>query len=117
MPKILVDSEKARQIILNVIDNSIRYTHQGGIIIRGKNLKSSILISIIDTGGGMTEEETTKVFHSFSRGGAGKESYTEGAGLGLYIARKFTEMHKGRIWAESEGRGKGSIFYVEFPKS
>ena len=64
----------------------------------------------------MTAEETTKVFYSFSRGGAGNETHTEGAGLGLYIARKFVEMHKGRIWAESEGRGKGSAFYIEFPK-
>ncbi len=116
LPKILIDAEKVRQIILNVIDNSVRYTKQGGIVIKVKNLKFSVLISITDTGEGMTAEEITKVFYSFSRGGAGNETHTEGAGLGLYIARKFAEMHQGRIWSESKGRGKGSAFYIELPK-
>ncbi|MCK5044210.1 hypothetical protein KAR26_00585 [Candidatus Parcubacteria bacterium] len=116
VPQILVDAEKIRQIILNVIDNCIRYTKQGGIVVKVKNLRYGVLISIIDTGEGMTEEEVTKVFHSFSRGSVGNETHTEGAGLGLYIARKFAEMHKGKIWAESKGRGKGSTFYIELPK-
>ena len=117
LPKILIDSEKIRQVILNIIDNSIRYTNKGGLTIKVKNLKSEILISIADTGEGMTQKELTKVFHSFSRGGAGNESHTEGAGLGLYIARKFIEMHKGKIWAESKGKDKGSAFFVELPKN
>jgi signal transduction histidine kinase len=70
---------------------------------------------VSDTGEGLTKEEKEKLFEMFSRGTAGTKFWTEGAGLGLYIARKFVEMHNGKIWAESEGRGKGSTFYVELP--
>ena len=63
----------------------------------------------------MTKEELSKLFESFSRGTAGKRLYTEGVGLGLYIAKKFIEMHNGRVWAESEGKEKGSIFFIELP--
>jgi len=63
----------------------------------------------------MSKQELEKIFESFSRGVAGNRFWTEGAGLGLYIARKFVEMHKGKIWAKSAGKSKGSQFYVELP--
>jgi len=63
----------------------------------------------------MTEKDLEKIFETFSRGTSGVVNYTEGAGLGLYIARKFVEMHNGKIWAESEGKGKGSTFFIELP--
>ncbi len=120
MEKINIDPEKIRQVILNLIDNAIRYTKKGGITIKLKVKKQkskvdSILIKISDTGEGMTKEEMEKIFQSFSRGSAGNRLWTEGAGLGLYIACQFVEMHKGRIWAESKGRGEGAQFYVELP--
>lgn len=115
LPQILVDAEKIRQVILNIIDNSIRYTDQGSVDIEIKKTKTSYCISISDTGGGITKEEMEKMFFSFSRGSSGNEFHVEGAGLGLYIARKFIEMHRGKIWAESKGKGKGSVFYIEIP--
>ena len=63
----------------------------------------------------MSGEEIAKMFKSFSRGAAGNQYFTEGMGLGLYIARQFTEMQKGKIWAESSGKGKGSTFFIELP--
>lgn len=63
----------------------------------------------------MTKEDISKLFQSFSRAEAGSKMYTQGAGLGLYIAKQFIRMHKGRIWAESEGKGKGSCFFIELP--
>lgn len=115
LPKILIDRAKIRQVVLNIVDNAIRYTEKGGITIKLKieNLKLKIVIS--DTGEGMNEQELSKIFKSFSRGLAGSKHYTEGAGLGLYVAKRFVEMHKGRAWAESEGKGKGSTFYIELP--
>jgi signal transduction histidine kinase len=118
LPKLLLDKDKIRQVFLNLINNSIKYTNQGGITIKIKNqtdIKNTILITISDTGEGMTKEDLAKLFESFSRGSVGVQLSAEGAGLGLYIARKFVEMHKGKIWAESEGKGKGSTFYVELP--
>jgi len=53
------------------------------------------------------------MFESFSRGAAGTRLYTEGVGLGLYIARRLIELHHGKIWAKSPGPGKGSTFYIE----
>ncbi len=113
LPKVLVDKDKIRQVILNIIDNAIRYTNKGGITIKLKieNLKLKIIIS--DTGEGMTKEEMAHLFESFSRGTAGTRFWTEGAGLGLYVVKRFIEMHKGRIWAESRGKNKGSTFYIE----
>jgi signal transduction histidine kinase len=111
----LLDREKIRQVILNLIDNSIKYTQEGGVTIKLQTLNNKFQIAISDTGEGLTKEEKEKLFEKFSRGTAGTKFWTEGAGLGLYIAKEFIEMHKGRIWAESEGRGKGSTFYVEIP--
>jgi signal transduction histidine kinase len=120
LPLIRIDKEKIRNVVLNVIDNAIRYTPQGNIVVNAKYQMPSaktpnLLISVKDTGEGMTQEEMGKLFQTFSRGGAGMKFSTEGAGLGLYIAKKFVEMHKGKIWVESQGKGQGSTFFVELP--
>jgi len=115
LPKILIDIDKTRQIILNIVDNAIKYTKQGGVTVSTKIQDSRLKIQVKDTGEGMTEKEISYLFESFSRGKAGTHLYSEGAGLGLYIARKFVEMHQGKIWAESKGKDKGSTFYIELP--
>jgi len=115
LPKVLIDREKMRQVILNVVDNAIRYTERDGVTIKLKieNLKFKIIVQ--DTGAGLTKYELSKMFESFSRGAAGTRLYTEGVGLGLYVAKRFIEMHNGKIWAESKGKDKGSTFYIELP--
>jgi signal transduction histidine kinase len=115
LPKILVDADKTREIILNIIDNAIKYTQEGDVKVTAKAKQDSVLIKIADTGAGMSEEEIAKMFKSFSRGSAGNQFFTEGMGLGLYIARQFTDMQHGKIWAESDGKGKGSTFFLELP--
>ena len=115
LPEITADKDKIRQVIINLIDNAIRYTNQGGITAVCRAEKGKCKIEITDTGEGMTEEEISKLFESFSRGKAGPRFWTEGAGLGLYIAKKFVEMHQGRIWAKSAGKNKGSTFHIELP--
>lgn len=115
LPKILLDKEKMRQSVANLIDNSIKYTEKGGVTVEVKELKSKVQIIVTDTGVGLTEEEISKMFESFSRGMAGTRLYTQGAGLGLYIARRFIEMHQGKVWGESEGKNKGATFYIELP--
>ena len=115
LPKILIDQDKIRQVILNIVDNAIKYTNKGGVTVETELKDSSCQIKVRDTGEGMSEEEISYLFESFSRGKVGTQFHTEGAGLGLYIARKFIEMHQGKIWAESPGKGKGSTFYIEVP--
>jgi len=113
--KVFLDKAKIRQVVLNIIDNAIKYTQTGGITIDYKQKNGLCRLEIKDTGEGMTRAEISRLFKSFSRGAAGKRTWTEGAGLGLYIAKNFTEMHNGRIWVESTGKQKGSTFYIELP--
>ncbi|MCH7828509.1 HAMP domain-containing histidine kinase [Patescibacteria group bacterium] len=122
LPSFNLDPAKMRNVVLNIIDNAIRYTAKGSITLRltpqpeNRNLQTkSVLITIKDTGEGMSKEELQHLFESFTRGKTGTKMWTEGAGLGLYIAKQFVQMHKGKIWAKSPGKGKGSTFFIELP--
>jgi signal transduction histidine kinase len=115
LPKILIDRGRIKEVISNLIDNAIKYTQKGGITIKSQISNGKCQISISDTGEGLTKEEISRLFESFSRGTAGAKFWTEGVGLGLYVSKKFVELHGGKIWAESEGKGKGSTFYIELP--
>lgn len=115
LPETLIDKDQIRQVILNVIDNAIRYTHYGQIVVKLKRQKEFLLIEISDTGGGLSKEEISYLFESFSRGRVGARLWSDGMGLGLYVAKKFVEMHQGKIWTESPGKEKGSTFYIELP--
>ncbi len=115
LPEMMIDEWKIRQVLINLVDNALKYTVKGGVAITIKREENNAKIEICDTGEGMDEEELEKMFESFSRGKAGNRLSSEGSGLGLYIARKFVEMHEGKIWAESEGKGKGSCFHILLP--
>ncbi|MDP2930818.1 MAG: ATP-binding protein, partial [bacterium] len=122
LPEIMADQEKLNQTILNLIDNAIHYTEKGEINIsvelitaRNKTDDDKIKIEIRDTGRGISPEEIGQLFEKFSRGHDASRFWTEGTGLGLFVAKKFIEMHQGKIWAESEGEDKGSTFHIELP--
>jgi len=115
LPEMLLDEDKLRQVILNIIDNGIKYTNKGGITVSLEKKDNNACIAIADTGEGIRKEDLEKMFQSFSRGSTGVMLSREGAGLGLYIAKKFIEMHDGKIWAESKGLKKGSQFYIQIP--
>ena len=116
LPLIEIDAEKIRQAVLNITDNALKYTQKGGVTILVKYpSRENILIEIRDTGVGLNKKEIGKLFQSFSRGQAGTNLYSAGTGLGLYVARKFVDQHKGRLWVESPGSGRGSSFYIELP--
>lgn len=106
------DKEKIRQVILNLIDNSIKYTKEGGIDIFVDKKDDKILISIKDTGVGLSKEVKQSLFKKFARGEGGKID-SSGTGLGLYLAKEIIEAHKGRVWVESPGLNMGSTFYIE----
>lgn len=115
LPKINIDISKIENALLNLIDNAIKYTNQGSVEACIKRVNNSLQVEIKDTGEGMNKEELEKLFETFSRGDAGKRNWIQGAGLGLYIAKQFVEMHDGKVWAESKGEGKGSKFYMKLP--
>ncbi len=113
------EKEKIYEVLMNLISNAIKYTPTNGkIILSSKVQNGNYVISVQDTGIGLTDEEKAKIFKKFGkieRYGKGLDVVSEGSGLGLYISKKIIELHKGNIWVESEGRKKGSIFYFSLP--
>lgn len=108
------DKGKIKQVLSNIIDNSIKYTPQGGLHIWLAAQKTGkVLVTISDTGVGIHPEVLPKLFAKFTRAPDASKTNILGTGLGLYVARKIMEAHNGRIWAESAGTGKGSSFFME----
>lgn len=113
---ISVDYEKIRQVVLNLIDNAIKYTPAGFVKVSlSKNkMKGKILLAVSDSGLGITPELESRLFEKFSRGNEVSKVHVNGTGLGLFVAKEMVKAHGGGIWAESKGEGKGTTFYVEF---
>lgn len=109
------DKEKLKQVIANIVDNSVKYTPQGRIDIDLGVSNRAVKLSIKDTGIGISKDVIPKLFSKFSRATTANKTNMRGTGLGLFIAKEIVVAHKGRIWAESEGEGKGSVFVVEIP--
>jgi signal transduction histidine kinase len=104
-----------KEVVNNLIENSIKYTKEGKIMVGLENKDNKILISVKDTGLGITEEDKHNLF---TEGGRGKDSIkvnVDSTGYGLFTVKLVVEAHKGKVWGESEGAGKGSQFYVELP--
>jgi signal transduction histidine kinase len=116
LPLIKGDYEKIKNSIGNIINNAVLYTVKGKVDVRA-DVESDqwVRIQVKDTGIGIEKEDIDKIFKSFSRGKGGAELYTQGTGLGLYIAKSFIEMHGGKISVYSEGKDKGSVFTIELP--
>jgi signal transduction histidine kinase len=108
------DEGKVKEVIGNLIDNALKYTKHGGITVTVERHGVSVRTIIADTGVGIPAETLPQLFKKFSRADAQKVNLL-GTGIGLYLAKTFIEAQGGRIWAESEGKDKGSRFIVEFP--
>lgn len=112
---VLGDTFWLKEVVINLLENSIRYTKVGKIVVSLSKNGSKILFSVKDTGIGITDEDKKNLF---TEGGRGKDSVkinVDSTGYGLFSVKLILEAHKGRIWAESEGPGKGSQFFVELP--
>jgi len=113
---IKADESKLKAAIVNILDNSIKYTKEGGTTMTVKANNGKAIIAIKDTGMGISKERLAKLFVStFERSDEAKKAFSEGRGIGLYLSREIIEAHEGRIWAESEGEGKGATFFIELP--
>jgi signal transduction histidine kinase len=115
--KIKADPDKFKQVVMNTIDNSIKYTKQGSIALSlEKDIARSVVrLKITDTGVGIAPDVIPKLFQKFTRAANANEANIHGTGLGLYIAKEIMNAHGGKIWAESAGEGRGSQFYIEVP--
>jgi signal transduction histidine kinase len=115
VPKINIDPNKLRQVILNLVDNAIKYTHSGSVQVSLDGYTDRLRVCVKDTGVGLEPDEAKNLFKPFVRAADASKSNATGSGLGLYVARKIVQYHNGKVWAESEGKGKGSRFCVEVP--
>ncbi len=110
------DGVKLKQVFLNLVDNSIKYTKEGfvKVTLTENNENKTIIFSVRDSGIGISDETKTKLFTKFARGEGGALN-GGGSGLGLYLAQEIVKAHKGQIIIDSEGVGKGSTFSVILP--
>jgi signal transduction histidine kinase/CheY-like chemotaxis protein len=114
LPKVFVDRTRIRQVLLNLVSNSLRFTERGGVTVRLYKSEEGLLICVQDTGPGIAQEDLPKIFEEFRQVGNGSWRRREGFGLGLSISRRFVELHGGRMWVESRV-GKGASFYLMLP--
>jgi signal transduction histidine kinase len=111
------DERKIKQILLNLLSNAVKFTPEGGRIgIKARQADGSVEISVSDTGIGIAPEDQPKIFEEFRQVGSDYAHKTEGTGLGLTLAKKFVELHGGKIWVTSEV-GKGSTFSFTLPEN
>ena len=110
------DERKIKQILLNLLSNAVKFTPEGGRIgIKARQADGSVEISVSDTGIGIAPEDQPKIFEEFRQVGGDYAHKVEGTGLGLTLAKKFVELHGGKIWVESDV-GKGSTFSFTLPE-
>jgi signal transduction histidine kinase len=114
--EIIADRTRLRQVMINLVNNSIKFTDKGKISLRASRVDGHVLISVKDTGIGIPDGKLEEVFAEFAQVDTSTTRKAGGTGLGLPISRKLIEMHGGRLWAESSGmENEGSTFFVELP--
>jgi predicted ATPase/signal transduction histidine kinase/CheY-like chemotaxis protein len=114
LPQIYVDSDRILQVLLNLISNAVKFTETGSCIVKATQENQELIISIIDTGIGISPTDLDQVFEKFKQVGDTLTDKPKGTGLGLPICKQIIEHHGGRIWVESQ-LGKGSIFSFALP--
>lgn len=115
--EIVADETRIKQVLLNVVNNAIKFTESGYVSVHAARLgREKVLITVTDTGIGIPADHLEKIFQEFSQVDTSTTRKVGGTGLGLPISRRLVELHGGRMWAESAGiPGQGSTFYIELP--
>jgi adenylate cyclase len=108
------DEQRIVQVLLNLLGNAIKFTEQGEVKVEATVSNETFLVSVSDTGPGLSEADQKKIFEEFHQAERSSTRAKGGTGLGLSIAKKIVEMHGGRIWVEST-LGKGSTFRFTLP--
>jgi signal transduction histidine kinase len=116
LPPIAADPDKVRQVLVNLVDNAVKYSPDGGnVTVRVQGAGSCVRFAVADEGLGIPPAEQRRVFEKFYRLDPNMTRGVGGTGLGLYICRELVRRMEGRIWVESPGLGRGSTFVVELP--
>jgi PAS domain S-box-containing protein len=110
-----VDTHRMQEVLQNIINNAIKYTPEGEVVVRLTGDPAIIQMQVQDTGGGIPPEDIPHLFQKFYRVDNSMTRSVGGTGLGLFISRKIVELYNGRIWAESQ-LGKGTTFFINLPR-
>ena len=114
---VLVDTDRIAEVLGNLLENALRHTPRGGRVeIGARRRGAAVEIQVSDSGQGIGPDDLERVFERFYRVDPARSRSSGGTGIGLTIARAIVAAHGGRLWAESEGRGKGSRFVVALPQ-
>ncbi|MFA5025369.1 MAG: ATP-binding protein [Candidatus Shapirobacteria bacterium] len=118
-PKVVGDADKVRQVLINLVGNSIKFTEQGGVKISTEVMNKFVKVLVSDTGRGIPLKQQSLLFHKFQQAGASlfTRDTAGGSGLGLYISRMMLEGMGGEIKLEKSEEGKGSTFSFTIPIS
>jgi signal transduction histidine kinase len=113
---ITADRTRIRQVLINLVNNAIKFTDKGKVAIRVACQENQALVSVKDSGIGIQPGQLELVFQEFTQVDTSTTRKAGGTGLGLPISRRLIEMHGGRLWAESTGvPGEGSTFCILLP--
>ncbi len=115
LPPVPCDATKLFHVFANLIDNAIKYTQKGGVTVRAREEGGHLVVEVVDTGIGMDTTDRARLFHLFERGISAVKLESSGEGLGLYIVKNIVTAHKGSVFIESAGKGKGSLFGFRIP--
>jgi len=117
LPKVKADDDRLLQVIINLLSNALQFTpKKGSVKVTAARIKNDLVVSIADNGIGIKPQDMPHLFERFYRADKSRSRQEGGgSGIGLTIAQSLIRAHAGRIWAESEGEGKGSIFYFSLP--
>jgi signal transduction histidine kinase len=115
-PDVNVDRDRMAEVLANLLDNALRHTPPGGTVtLAQRSDNGGALLSVSDTGEGLEPGELELVFERFYRADPARSRDRGGSGIGLTISRALVEAHGGRLWAESDGPGKGTRFLCRLP--
>jgi signal transduction histidine kinase/HAMP domain-containing protein len=114
LPEVVGDQDRLIQVVINLISNAVKFTAEGSVRCRARQLDNDILVSVSDTGLGIAQADQLHVFEKFKQVGDTLTNKPQGTGLGLPICKEIVEYHGGHIWVESE-LGKGSTFSFTLP--
>jgi signal transduction histidine kinase len=113
--EVVGDERKVKQVLLNLLSNAVKFTPEGGrISLKAGRRDGMVEIAVTDTGIGIAPEDQAVIFEEFRQVGSDETRKQEGTGLGLTLAKKFVELHGGRIWVQSHV-GQGSTFTFTLP--